>query len=152
MSAPSSPLQLEKYLIEALSFKTNPSYDVAKTGKGVLKIDPDLLFRDEGDRRVLLKLRVRYRPSPDDSMAVPYQVDVLGEAFFSLSASELSVEEEQRLALFNGSAILYGLLRGYVAQATALAPNGPLILPVANLVPTLTRRLRYQMAAASAEE
>ncbi|MCE5253041.1 MAG: hypothetical protein LLG45_02340 [Actinomycetia bacterium] len=148
MHAPSSPLQLDQYTIEAFSFKTNAEFDEAKKGEGILSVFPELLVHKTDERKVLLRLRVRYRPDPSNPDSVPYDVDVSGEGFFSLAESELSPEEERHLLLFNGSAILYGLLRAQIAQATALGPHGPMLLPVANLVPALKRKLKHQAKTA----
>ena len=140
-----SPLQLDDYVIEEFSFRANQVYDSSKPGSGKLDIEPDLRFHKTDKNKFLLSLCVRYRPDRSDPGGTPYYVKISGKAFLSL-AGDMSTEEHQRLVLFNGSAILYGLLRGHVAQFTALGPNGPLLLPVANLVPVLTRHLKRQLA------
>jgi preprotein translocase subunit SecB len=60
----------------------------------------------------------------------------VGRAYFHVS-DELEESEVARYILFNGSAILLGLLRAQVSQVTALGRWGTFLLPPVDIVQAL---------------
>jgi hypothetical protein len=143
--AKSSPLHLEGFVVDSLIVKTNPDYDDKLDHAGSLRVAPDLLMHKTEEGRLLLRMRVRFDADPERPRALPYRVDVTGEAYFCVEPADTEGADGFRLVVYNGSAILFGLLRGQVMQATALGSHGTLILPVANLVDALRRKLSRKL-------
>ena len=141
-----TPLQLERFVVEALSVKANHDYDPQSLAEvvGKLSIDPEMLTHKTDSSRFLLSLRVRYRPDPKRPSLAPYAVEICGKGYFSLQPSPEKNPENLQLITHNGFAILYGLLR---------RPNRPddrpwaprsVDSPTANLVKPLQRKLRLR--------
>lgn len=131
-----SPLQLEAYAIESVSVSTNRRYDPGKRVHGRLELSPRLVIGERRGEDYQVALRVKYLRDPDEPTAIPYEVRIQGRAFYRLEPVQ-DRNEGLRLLLFNGPAILYGLLRAHIAQTTALGLHGPMLLPTANLVDAL---------------
>ena len=109
--------------------------------------------RDEERGQLYVQIRTASDNSADDGS--PYDFELAITGVFSLDPALLtSASQAVNLTQLNAPAVLYGIARGYVASATSLAPPGPFLLPVVNLVralnkPTAQRRPRR---VATAEE
>jgi preprotein translocase subunit SecB len=123
-------LQLESYLIDRLSIEALETYDDSK-GRLDIRVDPTV-FRHKDDE-LARQLLIDVKFGPAEAGSAPYSGRVVGRAFFRL-AEGLDEKTSEQYVLFNGSAILYGLLRAQVCQVTALGPWGTLLLPPVNLV------------------
>jgi preprotein translocase subunit SecB len=126
-----SPLQLESYQIDRLSVEAVEEHDGSQSGVLEIAVDPTTLHRKDDPCAHQIVLDVKFRPAEIGS--APYAGRIVGRAFFHVS-EELDEQAAQNYVLFNGSAILFGLLRAQVAQVTALGPWGTLLLPSVNLV------------------
>ena len=128
-----SPLQLSQYFVEELSLQINPDYLPGPEPQfGDVQVAPNgPEHRTDGQK--VLHLVVELRPAEDHWKSFPYMVKIAARGAFLLDGS-LEQEEADRLLLFNGSAILLGLMRAQVAQATALCEYGAVWIPTLNLV------------------
>lgn len=150
MKAPRSPLQLDAFVVNSLRFRANPGYKPGESGGGRVDVEPEVLRHKSEPHKHALRLAVRYRSDAQDLGSAPYDVAIEGTGFFSVT-EEVPDDEALELIVYNGSAMLYGLLRGQIAQATAFAPYGPLLLPTVNLVPVLKRYFARRVAAQEPE-
>jgi len=127
-------LQLDAYRIDSLRIEANPDFDRRDVFTGTIDVDPEHLRHTEKEDVHQLRLTVSFGRAEDEPVGTPYTGEIVGRAFFHLADSELDESEKARLIIVNGSAILYGLLRGQVAQVTALSHYGAFLLPPVNLV------------------
>ena len=134
-----SPLQLDAYAIESLLLATNRDYTEKETPRGKLDIRPRIIpgKKSKSRKKYQMVLQVSYLKDPEYPGALPYNIRIKGRAFYSVDLDDMSAGDPRSLLVHNGPAILYGLLRAHVAQATSLGLHGPLFLPVANLLAAL---------------
>lgn len=129
-----APLRLEAYFIESISMDTNPQFDPdVESYEGHISVEPEILMRKVDDGVRQLVLRVRYLPKPEREGGLPYSIDVTGRGFFSFPDPEMSEEQRFQMLVFNGTSILFGLLRAEVAHITALGAAGSMLLPAVDL-------------------
>ena len=86
---------------------------------------------EPGDPEVehALQLRIRLRPdAPGDSPPAIQDMDVSLTGYFSF-AERASEENRAKIYPLTAVAMLFGVARGIVAQATALFPTGTFMLP-----------------------
>jgi preprotein translocase subunit SecB len=152
MEVQSAPLQLEAYFIEALSMKTNPQFDPSvESYEGRITVEPQHLVNVGNEALHQLVLRVKYSPREGAEARLPYSIDVTGRGFFAFTEPDMTRERRVELLAFNGTSILYGLLRAEVAHVTALGVSGSMLLPAVNLAQSLAdwaRRERRRAARA----
>lgn len=91
--------------------------------------DYDLFCGDNDCRQVRMVLRVFIEPDKDeDTQTCPYEIKAEIEGFFTFS-DELSDEQMGYLTRVNSMTILYGILRGEIANVTGSFPSGKFLLP-----------------------
>lgn len=91
--------------------------------------DYDLACRDDDCRQVRMLLRVKVRPDADEEVqSCPYEINAEIEGFFTFS-DELTDDQMGYLIRVNSATILYGILRGEVANVTGSFPSGKFLLP-----------------------
>ena len=126
-----SPLRPERVWVQSFEFGSRE--DAAKrTGPIGVKAAIDFSFSDDG-RSFLLRLFVESSAARGDGSPYDFKSESIGQ--FALEEG-IEGEEAGRLVSVNAAAVLYGAVRGFVATATALGPQGPLFLPTVNLVDT----------------
>lgn len=126
------PLQLDGFVLDQLSFKANEAYDEDSGMDSVeLELQASPLVNNDDASEHQLVLSVAF--SPVEGKSCRYSGNVAGRAYFRTD-QDLTDDEVGRYVLVNGSAILYGLLRGQLASVTASARWGMFLLPTANLV------------------
>jgi len=128
-----SKFQLERYVLDAIAVETN-----AKLNKEIkahtANVETNIaVVRNEQDaRRFVVKMAVNIVPQEGkEAEFVAYAVKVRGRGFFVFDAPPTKEDAEHSLSL-NGAAILYGLLRGQVAQITAQCPHRQMLMPTLN--------------------
>jgi len=138
MGAPQAALQLEAYFIDNLSMKTNALFDPSvQSYQGDISVEPRHLVRKNSEDVHQLVLRIKYVPRQGAETCLPYSIDITGRGFFSFSDPELTSERRFEMLAFNGTSILFGLLRAEVAHSTALGAWGSMLLPTVNLAQCL---------------
>lgn len=138
-----SLLNLKHVCLEALEIRAAET--VPPRGQATedysLRLEP-LVEQKEGalDYRVFLGCRLRRKK---DAICRYERVEFRLTGYFSLP---LNTEESlvNQLIPLNCLAILYGIGRGIVAQATGLVPGGPLLIPPVNLVEEMAKQERRQ--------
>lgn len=129
-----SPLQLDTYLIDELSVAVNLEYRSGDEMVADISLFPKHLVNSEESRLHQLVLTVTFGAPDTSPDSYPYTGKIVGRGVFSIDDEKLPEDERTHLVLINGTAILLGLLRGHVAQTTALGLHGPLVLPALNIV------------------
>lgn len=128
-------LQLDNYFIPEFHIKANPNYD-RKAKKRGAKLDFRRIIRSnkKDTNKYLVEIHLGIQPiKGDDSKYCPYFLEVDVHGYFHFEKQPETEQEKDKLLAMNGPAILYGLIRGQVAQMTAMGPYGRYILPTINL-------------------
>lgn len=126
------PLQLDGYCIDRFEFTALTSFKEARgTIEVEVSVEPQHMTRVDDPHSHQIVLDVRFKPVSSGS--APYKGRIIGRGFFRIT-EELDEAATARYVLLNGSAILLGLLRGHVAQSTALGRWGQFLIPPVNLV------------------
>lgn len=130
-------LQLSNFFTESFSFTTNSFYDPrVKEDRVPGKIHSSLQIatpEEEGKYPYRVSLTVTIEPAQEKPALDPYAMKFTIIGYFTLSGT-LSSEEKDRMLNLNGGAMLYGILRGFVAQTTGSATFGKYIMPAINFV------------------
>lgn len=138
------PLQLDAYYVDRLVLDVLEDFDEeAQESHWEIDVDPLHLLNSDDPLTQQVVLSVKFGPAEDGS--APYRGEIAGRAFFHVSGEE-DQESAASLVRFNGSSILFGLLRSQVAQVTALARWSTFLMPPVNLVEA------FDEAAKRAEE
>jgi len=127
--------RLERYLIHSVAVINNDDYDAKKpshTGDSEVSIGIAEKKNDSTRRMVTLEIHVKPTKGREDCF-FPYRIAIKGSAFFRFR-TEYSKSETDHFLRLNGASILYGLLRGQVAQITAQGTHGQFLLPIFNFV------------------
>ena len=126
------PLQLDAYYVDRLTFEVVDDWDDDEPESSWdIEVDPAHLRNDENPFEQQVALWVRFGPAEGSS--APYRGEIAGRAFFRVT-DEDDLDKAANLVAFNGASILFGLLRGQVAQVTAFARWSTFLMPPVNLV------------------
>ncbi len=91
--------------------------------------DYDLFCNDQDDHKIRMVLRIKVTPDMnEEAQTCPYEIKAEIEGFFTFS-EELSDKQMGYLVRVNSATILYGILRGEVANVTGSFPSGKFLLP-----------------------
>jgi len=91
--------------------------------------DYDLFCNNQDDHKIRMILRVKVTPDMNEpDQTCPYEIKTEIEGFFTFS-DELSNEQMGYLVRVNSATILYGILRGEIANITGSFPSGKFLLP-----------------------
>jgi preprotein translocase subunit SecB len=138
---------LERYILDAIAVAPNDAYDKKASGQS-LHIETSIGSAQHNTDPCRFMLRLEVKVGPDENKRLPppaYTVMIRGRAFFAFKEIPTKDEADRFLQL-NGASILYGLLRGHVAQITAQGPHGQFLLPTLNFL-----ELQKQAAVKRAE-
>lgn len=147
-----SPLRLDKFLVDRIHVEANSDYDKRDELVLALDVDPQHLRHTEDTDVHQLILAVRFGRAEEDAEGTPYFGEAVGRAFFHIEGDDMSEEDKAQLILMNGAAILYGLLRGQIAQITSMSHFGMFLLPPTDLVEAFRDKLALAEASEIAEE
>lgn len=134
-------LRLDDLIVEALSVRTNLTPPSASLhGDQPLQIDVSVDILRSGDQpRFMVPLKVRMNHGKEAFKNSGYSLDISVVGFFSFDDG-LSEDHISHLIQLNAPAILYGVVRGLVAQALAMTNVGKVILPSINFVEVMRTR------------
>lgn len=152
MKLPPCPMLLEDLavieLIVAASDPRPPAECIVGADYSV-KVDFDVHGSGEGDLKVLVPLYIEFR-APRDGWQPFARVAVRLLGVFA-AAPGVDPDDFRRLVPNNCLAILGGVARGVLLNATAGFPGGPFVLPAINFVPIIQRKAE-QMRRKHAKE
>ena len=88
----------------------------------------DVKIHAEDKTRYMQRLSVVFKECTANESPIGYQILAEITGLFSFPA-ETTVETREQLIRLNGVSILYGILRGLIANTTAMFPGGPFVAP-----------------------
>ncbi len=119
---------LNNFFIRQLQVR---SIDVLETAAISMNctFDYDLFCHDKNDHKICMNLRVKVAPDQlEETPTCPYEINAEIQGFFTF-ADDLSEEQMGYLMRVNSATILYGILRGEIANITGSFPAGKFLLP-----------------------
>ena len=133
-----SRLNINEYFVEELQVKTNPNYKkLKKEDKG--EISTSIGIKRKGKEPLfMIQMKIELNKSQKAFSSAPYYIFLEISGFFSF-VPEVDEETIKKMIGLNGPAILYGVARGVVAQATANCRHGKFILPTVNFVEAMKK-------------
>ncbi len=150
-----SPMQPVRFFIDEITVRTNHNY----TPKPGIANVPQITVSDsfehgedpQGNPVFRHCLKVVTTPiNPEQSL--PYTVEASVIGFFTrIMGAKIEGDVLQRLAAFNGLAMLYGFARDVVVQTTANAEHGPFMLPAVDLTDLAAKLLEPPEAAVESD-
>ena len=145
--------RLDHYQIESVAVILNDGYDPElKAHTGDLTSTMTVAPHKGDAQKVMLVLEIMARPKKDhEAEFFPYSVVVKGRGFFSFR-NKIEKAEAHKVLCVNGAAILYGLLRGQVAQITAQSVHGQFLLPTVNFVEMQNQAVKAEPPKQSAKK
>jgi preprotein translocase subunit SecB len=140
-----SPLELKQATLGCLEVRVSDSWDMKPLVDDPCKYDYSLDVdvrkrRNQWGFRV--SLDVTFKPKEGDVC----RLDCVRVALVGLFHLPDDTDKElvEKLVPLNCYAILYGIARGTVAQATGMVPGGPFMLPAVNFVETLKQKKKRE--------
>lgn len=127
--------QLNHYQIESVAVSLNAKYDdKLPSHTGDVSATMQVAPHKEDSTKYLLTMELLVRPNKDhEKEFFPYDVGIKGRAFFTFR-EPCPRDQADHVLRLNGASILYGLLRGQVAQITAQSAHGQFLLPTVNFL------------------
>jgi preprotein translocase subunit SecB len=131
------PLEIDNYIVDEVSVKTNSSFDPNKgpTKVGV-NFNCDIGQKTDDPLRYKIWLDFRLGDITPEASNMPYTIHLVINCFFHFAPGTKS-EVMDKMLTTNGLAITYGIARGVISQATANGLFGKYLLPTVNLVDAL---------------
>jgi preprotein translocase subunit SecB len=136
-----SPLEMRDCVVQILDIRHNSEYDIHSEAKDcyAIKVNVDVRQKpQENDYRIRMGIVLR----PEKDAVCRFQrisVELEGLFFLPLDTDENLVKQ---LVPLNCFAILYGIARGVVGQASGMMAGGPYMLPPYNFVELMKRKSR----------
>lgn len=128
----SAQLNIEEYFVDELIVRTNTAYAPGK--KPIDDVDVAFHVRRKGQEPLfMISMAIELNKAKKSFAASPYYVAVKLSGFFSFQEGTDEDTIQNMLGL-NALAILYGVARGVVGQATASGIFGKCVLPSVNFV------------------
>jgi len=130
-------LDIEDYWIESLELRALDAYDPAQPLVGSVGFSLRYVHVDDPSICTLhMELKVNTPPAvsqADDDLNAPYYVHLVIAGQFRF-ADDIPDELKNRMLVTNAPAMLYGVARGLLGQATSSARHGRMVLPSMNFV------------------
>jgi preprotein translocase subunit SecB len=125
-----SKFQLDRYVLDAITVEANTKLNrEIKEHVANIETNVAVVANEKDARRYVVKMAINIVPQEGkEAEFVAYAVKVRGRAFFVFEKPPAKEDADHVLGL-NGAAMLYGLLRGQVAQLTAQGPHRQMLLP-----------------------
>ncbi len=138
-----APLQLENYVVDDLSFKSNSATRPkgSKTVPPTITLDFDVKSHAKDTERFLILMEIDLNKGQMLTEFQQYQVHLHLVGWFRFNKG-LDSATKHKMILTNGSSILYGIGRGIVAQITGSLGQERFILPSLNLLAAVQEKLR----------
>jgi len=127
---PSTPTcQLEDFHMTRLHLDwVDPAREEVNIEATNSRFDYDVFSNREHSRYFMMKFQAWFQQVDENRNKVGYQVECETLGIFEIS-EEIPEESWSGVIRLNGLSILYGILRGQLANATGSFPNGKLLIP-----------------------
>lgn len=127
-----SLLKISDYFVEELRVKANGAYKGTSAEEDALETSVGIKRKGK-EPHFMIQMKVKLNNKKVDFDNARYYVYLEISGFFSF-AEGTDEEAIRKMIGLNGPAILYGVARGVVAQATANCRYGKFVLPAMNFV------------------
>ena len=134
MPASQSQLELRGFSVRSFELASNANYQHESPSIGTLSVDYEVFVNEDDllEFQLVMPVKIADRTTLHETNE-PYALQVSAVGLFRFAAGT-DDDLIARMVHLNAPAMLYGLVRGYVAQTTANAENGTYLLPVFNFV------------------
>jgi preprotein translocase subunit SecB len=134
-----SLLNINDYFVEELRVKTNVAHKEGTSAEeGALETSVGIKRKGK-EPHFMIQMKIELNRDKADFDKARYYVYLDISGFFNF-AEGTDEETIRKMIGLNGPAILYGVARGVVAQATANCQHGKFVLPAMNFVKALRRK------------
>lgn len=132
-----SLLNISDYFVEELRVKANGAYKGTSAEEGALETSVGIKRKGK-EPHFMIQMKVELNKEKADFDKSRYYVylDISGFVNFAEGTDEETIK---KMIGLNGPAILYGVARGVVAQATANCRHGKFVLPAMNFVKAIKK-------------
>ncbi len=139
-------LQLEDYRLTRLVIEANTDVvrEEGKNSEVNILVDFDVL-KAKDEPRFLVPMIFKMKPGKNKKYCSFKKIEVEIDGYFRLSP-EATEEEERNLIPYNCLAIIYGLMRGIIANNTGKLPGGVIILPTMNFLNVIRAKIEENKA------
>lgn len=143
---PLPSLRIDQYFVDELRVKVNPKFRESKETPES-KLTASLSIKRKGSLpEFMIVIELEVNGAAEDFHVNPYYVFLKITGYFSFIEGTGEPVIERMIAL-NGPAILYGIARGIVAQATGNCVHDKFILPTVNFVEVTKEKARTKKNA-----
>lgn len=125
-------LNLNDYYLDEFSFVVNREHVPSETLCGTIDPDFDISRNSDNPLDFMISMTVDINPREEDFQKCDYRIHLKLTGFFSF-IDGTKEETISNMIAPNGLAMLYGVARGVVADATAISWHGKFVLPSMNL-------------------
>lgn len=132
-------LNLGDYYLDEFSFDANREHVPSQTRCGTLDLDFDINRNADNPLDFMISMTVDINSLKEDFEKCDYCIHLKLTGFFSF-ADGTSEDTISRMIAPSGLAMLYGVARGVVADATAISWHGKFVLPSMNLIEVIRRK------------
>lgn len=129
-------LDINDYFVDELSVRTNHDFSKKDQSSGEIKVDFDIKRNNTSPLEFMIPMTIAVNNNESSFAVAEYQISLKITGFFGF-AEGADEETVNRMIGPSGLAILYGVARGVVAQATGNCWHGKFILPSMNFVEML---------------
>jgi preprotein translocase subunit SecB len=144
-------LQLDRYLVDQLTFKCNAASIDKKTKlqNPTVSVDFDIKENKKDKNEFLVEMVVDLNEGPDFDKTSTYQIHIHLYGWFRFTTA-IDQETKARMLATNASSILYGVARSAIANLTGNLGSERFILPSLNLLAVVKAKAAASPARAKA--
>ncbi len=145
------PLDIQRYHVEELVFRALREYDPSYKTASAIDVDFDVQQDEVSTRDYRISMRIQLAANGYTAEEnAPYTVDMTIIGYFTFTEGTTE-DVSQKMIYINGPAILFGIARGIMGQATGASKHGQFVLPTVNFVEIEKARLEREKATAQTE-
>lgn len=127
-----SPLQLDEAFVGSVSLRLTDHQIPASPSDVRVDAQPSYAVHEENPLKWNVKLSVEFGALPEKS--APYEGRIDCEGYFTIADATLSEERQLKIVAVNCPTILYSTAREVIANLTARARQGKLLLPSVSFI------------------
>jgi preprotein translocase subunit SecB len=131
VNPPQTPLQLESFFVEALTYRAREGFDLRQVPLERVDVNVNSLQHKDSPNRLMVRLEVKI--GQQESSNARCELDLRLVGFFVLPEG-LDAGLKAAMHSQNAPSILYGVARQIVAETTGNGPWGKVFLPTMNFV------------------
>src|SRR4051812_44740071 len=138
------PLDVHAYHVEELVFRAHSDYKPDQQSSGPIDVEFQVQKDEVTPRVYRIDMRIQLAAGGYTAEEnTPYAVDLKMVGYLTFAAAT-SQDVMNRMIFINGPAILFGIARGIVGQATGASKHGQFVLPTVNFVEMEKERTRKE--------